>query len=135
MTAAAGRRAGFAAWLLAAGALAAQTGNTHILIVGGLGGEPDYERRFATYVSDLEQIGGKLAGDASRVVSLSGKGATREAIQSALEKLARTATAADSLAVFLIGHGSFDGAAYKFNIPGPDLTHEEIGRASCRERV
>ena len=37
----------------------------------------------------------------------------------------------------LIGHGSYDGAEYKFNIPGPDLTGAEIWRrcsTTCRPR-
>ncbi len=112
--------------LLAASGLPAQTGNTYFLIVGGLGGEPDYEQRFASYVSDLEKICRTLAGDPSRVTALSGKAATREAVQANLEKLARSATAADAVAVFLVGHGTFDGAAYKFNIPGPDLTADDL---------
>ncbi len=113
--------------LLLVSALAAQPGGTHFLIVGGLGGEPDYEQRFATYVGDLEKICRQLGGDASRVTVLSGKAATREAIQAAVEKLARAVTPSDALAVFLIGHGTFDGTAYKFNLPGPDLTAEELG--------
>ncbi len=113
--------------------LQAQNPATYFVIVGGLGGEPDYEQRFASYVSDLEQIARKLTSEPARVTALSGKAATRGAIQSALEKLARTASPADALAVFLIGHGSWDGAAYKFNIPGPDLTHEEL--ANLLDRI
>ncbi|MBI3666329.1 MAG: hypothetical protein HY236_08915 [Acidobacteria bacterium] len=112
--------------VLVAPALRAQTGATYFLIVGGLGGEPDYEQRFAAYVKDLEQICRSAAGDPARVTTLSGKTATKQAIQAALDSLARATTPADSLAVFLIGHGTFDGTTYKFNIPGPDVTGEEL---------
>ena len=112
--------------LLLASALGAQTGVSYFLIVGGLGGEPDYEQRFVSYASDLEKICTAMAGDSSRVIALSGKAATREAIQQAFEKLAQRSNRADALAVFLVGHGAFDGAAYKFNIPGQDLTGEEL---------
>ena len=112
--------------LLLASALGAQTGATYFLIAGGLGGEPDYEQRFAGYVKDLEKICVAMSGSSDRVIALSGKAATREAIQGAFEKLARQATPADALAVFLVGHGSLDGASYKFNIPGPDLTSEDL---------
>ena len=114
------------ALLFFAPTLRAQGASTYFLIVGGLGGEPDYEQRFSSYVSDLEKICKSMAGDPSRVVALSGKAATREGIQNAFQKLASQAQPADALAVFLVGHGSFDGANYKFNIPGPDLTGEDL---------
>ena len=104
--------------------LAAQ--NTHFLIVAGLGGEPDYEQRFNSYVNDLDKICKILAGDPSRVATLTGKNVTRETIKAALDKLAQTAGANDALAVFLVGHGSFDGVSYKFNISGPDVTGEDL---------
>jgi len=114
-------------WLLAA-ALAAPlpAADTYFLIAGGLGGEPDYEKRFAVYVGDLEKLGRSLAGDASRVTALSGKAATREALQASFDNLARSTTPADAVAVFLIGHGSLDTNVYKFNIPGPDVTVEDL---------
>ena len=106
--------------------LRAQTASTYFLIVGGLGGEPDYEQRFAGYASDLEKVCAAMAGDPGRVIALSGKAATREAIQSAFSKLAGRLSPADAVAVFLIGHGSVDGSLYKFNIPGPDLTGDDL---------
>jgi hypothetical protein len=112
--------------LLAVFGARAESGATYFLIVGGLGGEPDYEQRFAGYVTDLQKICIDMAGDPGRVIALSGKGATRDAIQDAFGKLARRAAAADALAVFLIGHGSLDGPVYKFNIPGPDLTGDDL---------
>ena len=126
------RRRAFFLFIFLAPALAAQTGSTYFLIVGGLGGEPDYEQRFASYAGDLEKIGKALAGDPEKVIGLAGKAATREAIQGAFEKVATRASAADALAVFLVGHGSFDANTYKFNIPGPDLTGEELKKLMDR---
>jgi hypothetical protein len=40
--------------------------------------------------------------------------------------VASEAKADDELALILIGHGSFDGVEYKFNLVGPDLTASEI---------
>ena len=40
--------------------------------------------------------------------------------------MAREAKADDDLVVILIGHGSFDGAEYKFNLPGPDISGSEL---------
>jgi hypothetical protein len=42
--------------------------------------------------------------------------------------LAKKVKAADTVAVFLVGHGSFDGDAYKLNLPGPDIDGEELGK-------
>jgi hypothetical protein len=116
-------------------ALRAQTGSTYFLIVGGLGGEPDYEQRFASYVSDLEKICRGMAGDPDHVIALSGKAATREGIESAFQKLSARVQPADALGVFLVGHGTFDGTAYKFNIPGPDLTGEDLGALMNRVKA
>ena len=44
--------------------------------------------------------------------------------------MARSAKADDDFALILIGHGSFDGVGYKFNLVGPDVTAEEIA-AMC----
>jgi len=32
----------------------------------------------------------------------------------------------NSLCAYFIGHGTFDGSQYKFNVPGPDITGAEI---------
>ena len=40
--------------------------------------------------------------------------------------VARDAKANDDFALILIGHGSFDGVEYKFNLVGPDLTGAQI---------
>ena len=40
--------------------------------------------------------------------------------------MARDAKPEDDLVLMLIGHGSFDGAEYKFNLVGPDVTAAEL---------
>ena len=99
---------------------------SHFVIVGGLGGEPRYAKQWADYVDNLEEICRKTAGDDSLVHALKGPAATREAIESVFAKLSRDAAANDIVAIFLIGHGSFDGHDYKFNIPGRDVTAGQI---------
>jgi hypothetical protein len=95
----------------------------HFVIVGGLGGEPDYEQRFSSYAADLDKIARAGSGE---VTLLAGKTATREALQAAFERLSQSAARDDSLAVFLIGHGTYDSTNYKFNIPGPDPTAHDL---------
>jgi hypothetical protein len=48
-------------------------------------------------------------------------------------EVARQAKAEDDLVLTLIGHGSFDGAEYKFNLVGPDMTAAEL--ASMCDRI
>lgn len=102
----------------------AQAG-TYYVIVAGLGGEPDYEQRFTAEANDLDRIF-KAAGPATHVATLTGTQATAAQLRQALATVAREAKAEDDFALILIGHGSFDGVDYKFNLVGPDLTAVEI---------
>ena len=43
--------------------------------------------------------------------------------------MARDAKPEDDFVLILIGHGSFDGVEYKFNLVGPDMSAAEICRA------
>jgi hypothetical protein len=93
-------------------------GATFVVTVAGLGGEPDFEQRFAAWARDV----GKLV----KSETLSGAGATREKLRSTLSGIARTATPQDDLVLILIGHGTYDGVEYKFNLPGPDISGSEL---------
>jgi len=120
-----------AARLIAAIALstaAVSHAETYALIVGGLGGEAQYEQRFAAQASSIATAAEKLTGSKSRVTSLVGEGANRDAIRQAMRTLAGTAGKSDRAMIVLIGHGSFDGEEYRFNVPGPDLTATEFGQ-------
>lgn len=102
------------------------TARTHFVILSGLGGEPLYEKRFSEQVRDLEKIVRVTAGDASLVHVLSGEAATRQAIEQLFGRLHKDVAPEDSLALIVIGHGSYDGYEYKLNIPGPDITAERL---------
>jgi hypothetical protein len=97
------------------------------LIVSGIGGQSDYEEAFARHAQTLERAARRSVGDAKSVTVLSGADATRDAFESSLAALASSAQPSDSVAVFLVGHGSYDGEQYKFNLTGPDISGEEIG--------
>ncbi len=96
-------------------------GVTHFVVVGGLGGEPDYAERFEQEASDLAEVASNTVGD-EQVALLTGLGATREALEARLGELVGEATEEDAVVLYLIGHGTFDGEDYKFNITGPDIT-------------
>ena len=99
---------------------------THYLIVGGLGGEPRYAESFAQQALSLAQSAQRTLNGDERVTLLRGDEATRDAVTAALEQLAATVAEDDTVAVFLIGHGNFDGEQYKINLPGPDLDGETL---------
>lgn len=100
---------------------------THFVVVGGLGGERDYAERFAQEAEDLAAAASNTVGE-EQVVLLNGAGATREALERSLVDLVGEAAEEDAVVVYLIGHGSFDGTDYKFNIPGPDITASRLGQ-------
>jgi hypothetical protein len=105
---------------------------TFYVIVAGLGGEPDYEQRFTAAAKDLDRIF-KSTGATARVYTLVGAQATAAGLRDTMKTVEREATADDDFALILIGHGSFDGVEYKFNLPGPDVTAAEI--AALCDRV
>jgi hypothetical protein len=98
---------------------------TYFVIVAGLGGEPDYEQRFTAAAKDLDKIF-TAAESTARVYTLTGPQATAAHLRETMETVARGAKAEDDFALILIGHGSFDGAEYKFNLVGPDMAAAEI---------
>jgi uncharacterized caspase-like protein len=105
---------------------------TCYLTVSGLGGEPDYEQRFVSLAKTVDKIL-RESGAQARVETLYGPAATRERVRAALEAFSRDCRPDDALVVMLIGHGTFDGADYKFNLPGPDLS--AIDLAGLLDRV
>lgn len=110
--------------LLAAGHAAAAT---HVLVIEGIGGEPQYTERFARWGTSVAQASATVAGDPQRVQRLSGSEANHAGIRAALEAAARTLGAGDQLVLVLLGHGTFDGSEYRFNNVGsPDVTGTEL---------
>lgn len=120
--------------LLAAGPLAAQ--RTHVLIVTGLGGEPQFSARFAEQGRALHDLARTqwrvadsslvwLAEDPARDPARIRGRATREALGEAFLALSRRVSPGDVLVVLLIGHGSGEGAGSRVNLPGVDPTAAE----------
>jgi hypothetical protein len=116
-----------AAALFACAAFSARTAQAapYYVTVAGLGGEPDYEQRFAALASDLDKLF-KAAASEARVYTFSGKDATKARLTETLSQIARDAKPEDEFTLILIGHGSYDGEEYKFNLPGPDISGEEL---------
>ena len=105
---------------------------TYYVTVAGLGGEPDYEQRFTASAKDLDKVFNS-SGSTAHVYTLFGAQATAAQLRSTMANVAQQATASDDFVLILIGHGSFDGTEYKFNLVGPDLSAAEI--AALCDRV
>jgi hypothetical protein len=112
---------GLMALLLAAPASAAG----FYVTVAGLVGEPDYEQRFTTAAKDLDKVL-KATGTDAHVYTLTGGDATRARLTRVLEQVAREANSDDDFVLTLVGHGSYDGVEYKFNLVGPDMSAADL---------
>jgi hypothetical protein len=104
---------------------------TYCVTVAGLGGEPDYEQRFTATADDLDKILKASGGDV-HVFTLTGAGATRAHLEETLGQVASQAKSGDDFVLVLIGHGSFDGFEYKFNLVGPDISGSELANLCDR---
>ena len=99
---------------------------TYIVTVAGLGGEPDYETRFAMLATDTDKIL-RTGPNADRSIeTLQGPAATKAKLTATLNRVASEAKSQDALVLMMIGHGTFDGVEYKFNLPGPDISAPEL---------
>ena len=104
----------------------------YYVTVAGLGGEPSYEQEFTSLATDLDRLL-KSSGNDAYVYTLTGNDATRAHLTDVLSKVAAEAKSDDDFVLVLIGHGTFDGTEYKFNLVGPDISAAEL--ASLCDRI
>lgn len=97
---------------------------TFYVNVGGLGGQEDYESRFKANVEELDKL--TKAAPQSKVFSLSGAQASKLRLKEIFAQIATESKPDDVLVLTLIGHGTFDGIEYKFNLPGPDASAKDF---------
>jgi hypothetical protein len=97
--------------------------STFYLTITGLGGEADYTQRYKLWAEDMETSLKKAGGDVN-IATL--QTATRDQVRAKFNDLARQVKNTDTLVVTLIGHGTYDGQDYKFNLQGPDITATEL---------
>lgn len=119
-----------------------------LLIVVGLAGDPEHGMLFNKWGAGLVEAAQRLGVEKDRLVYLGDKAAegttvsaaaTRDEIDKAIGRFAKAASPEDVVYVVLIGHGSFDGRAAKFNLTGPDLSaadfNAQLKRLPARQIV
>jgi hypothetical protein len=114
----------------------ARAQQTHVLVVTGLAGEPQYRAPFLEAAATLADSARKRWGvaDSSLIVlgedpaadpkHITGK-STREEVAQAFLRLSRRVAPGDVVLVFLNGHGAGEGPGSRVNVPGPDPTAAE----------
>lgn len=98
---------------------------TYYLTIAGLGHEAEYEQRFVGLANELDKVLKNSGGD-FHVYTLMGAQATRQGLTQTFEEIGRESKPDDDFVLILIGHGSFDGFEYKFNLRGPDISAAEL---------
>lgn len=114
-----------------------QAQNTHILLISGLGGDPEYTEAFHGWLSRFADAATEKYGvPAERIIYLGESTeldptrirarSTAENVRAAFAELSTAMEPADELVVLLVGHGSFRNGTARFNIPGPDFTPSDM---------
>ena len=105
------------------------------VVISGLGGGEEFTDKFDEYATAIADEARRIAIAPTDVMLLRGNAAKKDILTALFDAIA-TREDIDHFSAFFIGHGSFDGSTYKFNIPGPDITGEELATAlnSIRSR-
>lgn len=124
-------------WLLLAAAfflcwkptLAEAQGARFALLIQGVSGEDQYAVLHRRWLDSLAGVfRDRFKYDVAHLIVLAEQPAAGQrpasaaSVRAALDQLGKAMTAADQLVIILIGHGSGDGPAAKFNLVGPDLS-------------
>lgn len=127
------RRIPLALALACAAARGASAQRVHLIAVSGLSGEPAYRLAFESATSTLADSARArwqvpdssivvLAEDRQGTrVRATGR-ATKAELAQAFLQLSRRVAPGDVVLVFLVGHGSGEGADSRVSLPGPDAT-------------
>lgn len=97
-----------------------------VFVVSGLGGEPEYEQRFQRQAESIAQAAVRAGAPPENIVVLARERAVRDALTRELTSFVGKVKKDDQVVFALVGHGSYDGEDYRFNIPGPDITGREL---------
>lgn len=102
--------------------------NSSALIIQGIGGSEELEKKFTKWgTATRDTLVKEMGFAAERVFLMSGDATRKESILKTFEQLKQQIKPQDNFLLFLIGHGSFD-TDYKLNIMGADLTGTDYSK-------
>ncbi len=127
----------FAVVLISTLAAVATANQTYLVIISGLGGEDRYRERFYQWSLAMREAALTdaavpednifyLAEKVELSPELVHAKSTKDNVIALFEKIQKKVRPGDQLYVLLIGHGSFRSEQSRFNLPGPDLTAEDL---------
>ena len=97
----------------------------HVIVVVGAGGEREYGEKFATWALRVKQVAERAEAKITTIgLSDAPKKSDIEILQHALEEADHDSK--EDLWLVLIGHGTFNGKAAKFNLRGRDVTATQL---------
>lgn len=113
----------------ASGAASPPEDKTCVIVVVGAPGTPDYGADFARAARRWEEEARRGGAEVLRLgpaegATADGGPSDRDRLEEAIRREARTS--GESLWIVLIGHGTFDGRAAKFNLRGPDVSASDL---------
>jgi len=112
-------------FFLAMSVCVAARAELQVVVVEGLSGEPRYAEQFSTQIDGITSAVSAMT-TSDRVAVFRNGTFDRETLLKFFAELGASMSSDDRLAVFMIGHGSFDDHQYKFNIAGPDVTDVDL---------
>ena len=99
-------------------------GERRVMIIAGAGGEEEYTELFAEWAGELA---GAFGGNAAEMVHITNKPedtGARKTVESTLKKWVEKPDG--EIWILLVGHGTFDGKAAKFNLVGNDASDADF---------
>ena len=114
----------------------AEAQQTHLLVITGLGGDPEYTQQFHQWATTLIDAAHTRYEVPSEGITYLGEKpdlapdvitdrSTRENVEAAIQSIADHASAGDHVVIVFFGHGSFTDAA-RINLPRRDLSAEQF---------
>ena len=95
-----------------------------VIVVVGAPGAPEFEARFRAWADLWLAAAAKGSAETVRIGSEASGPSDRDRLRAVLQE--RSAAGREPLWVVLIGHGTSDGRAAKFNLRGPDVSDAEL---------
>jgi len=108
----------------------------HLLVVSGIGGTDDYRQQFVHQSQQLKQAALDAGIPRDNIVMLADQAdeadyrpADKQTLLRTIREIGARAAPEDRVFVILIGHGNARGDGAVFNLPGPDISADELGAA------